>query len=105
MALDTTMLARHLAKMIADLPATLVWSGQTLTDGVTASEIDHSRDLEMPGYYANNDLECVAPVASFSGSTTPDVGDTLTVDGVTYRVGAISEAQDGVSVRLMLKRE
>lgn len=105
MAISSDMLKNDLAAMIVDMPATLVWSGQTLTDGVTASEIDHARDLEMPGYFAESDVECVAPIASFTSNTPPDVGDTLTLDGDTYRVSGYLESQDGVSVRIMLKRD
>jgi len=110
MVLSTSMLANDLGTIIADLPTTLVWtpsggSQQTITDGVTIGEIDHSRTLDVPGYMANSDTECVVPIASFTDSTTPSIGDTLTVSGDAYRVDNYLEGQDGVAVRLFLTKD
>ena len=101
------MLASDLDEMVADLPASLVWtpSGEAeQTVSVTAAELESEEDLQMAGYLGNIDKMVVTAVDNFTSSVTPPIGATLTVDGTEYRVGNKSESQDGIGVNLFLVR-
>jgi len=98
--IDTTIFDTDLENMIADLPATLVWSGQTVSG--MASEVSTSHDISIPGYTQDIGLRWQGRVGDFTSSTTPPVGDTVTVDSVSYRVSAKQITPDGTGVDLTL---
>jgi len=84
MALDTTVFARDLLNVINDMPATMTWSGQTITG--MKSEGSKSHELEMDGPMPTYALTFQARVEDFTNSTLPNVGVRVTVDSTTYRI-------------------
>lgn len=107
MALNTTVLAADFDFMVSDLPATIVWTpsgGAEQTVTSTRDEIEKTEENQLAGIDAEKATIVLAKISLFTGSVTPPVGDKLTLDSVQFRVAANIEAQDGVSVRLLLAK-
>jgi len=102
MVISTTLLQADLDFAIADLPCTLVWGSQTIT--ATRSEVRHADDVQDDGIFVNSDLELVASVDDFSGSTLPGTRVAVTVDSVGYWIEEKVVSQDGLAVTLRLRR-
>jgi len=94
MALSTTMLQADMDFMIADLPTALTWNGATYN--CIVADIDATDDLEMAGIVDGAEFQVVISKAAFLNGF-PAEGARVTIGGVNYRVGSISDAPDGIT--------
>ena len=90
MALDTDVFNDDIVAVIADLPASLVWtnpSGTEETISCMKSNQDRSDELEVPGIFKNKGVQVVAALSSFDDSSVyPQISDKVTLDGTELRV-------------------
>ena len=69
-----------------------------------AGDLIDTEEAEIPGVFADKELEVQAVVSDFTNSVTPPVGDTLTVASNSYRVERSLKSTDGIMVTLTMRR-
>ena len=99
--LDTSVFDSDLAAVIADLPATLVWKGQTITG--MKGETNLSDEVQVPGFMREISQTFQGQISSFADSTVlPKPGDLVTLDDVSLRVGSSQNSPDNIMIEITL---
>ena len=86
--------------LIADLPCTVVIGSDTIIG--TAGELSTGDKNEMVGLFQEPSIEVVIRAADLTAAIA--VGQTLTVDADPYRIERVHKGQDGLSIRMELRR-
>ena len=101
MAIDTAVLDLDLGYVIADLPATFVIHGETIT--AMAGELTEAeQNDELAGLFTDRSRTVQAQVSSFD--VAPAIGETCTIDGTSHRVTMLTTSADGVGYTLQCER-
>lgn len=93
MSLSTTMLQSDLNFMIADLPTTVTWNGNSYS--CIVSDIDSNDVLDIAGVNVSSGFQVIISCDDFT--TFPVCGDRVTISGTNYRITSISSSPDGIS--------
>ena len=100
MALDLAVFDRDLVKVIADIPATMVWGSQSVS--VMKSERTKEHDKQMEGYRVDYTLEVQGRVDSLTSGTLPNPGVKVAIDDTTYRISQTMTSLDGKMFTIQL---
>jgi hypothetical protein len=85
---DQTKLDAHLERMLSELTTTLTFSGATYKfNDVATSDITRRQLMNMTA----ESLARVVIVRKSAFSVAPVVGQTVTISGVTYRIGEVHD--------------
>lgn len=100
---SATELAADLDAIIADMPHTLVWGAQSIS--VSMDDVVKADALQLAGVFGGRDVGVYAKLASFTSSTPPTPGESVTLDGVAYRITGSRTGPDGVGWQGALQRK
>ena len=94
------MLGDDLAEIVADLPASLVYKGATVTG--TMSALSDSFDLGLPGTEREATHEWTGAYEDFAD--VPDTNSVVEIDGDTWRVVSRQIDPAEVAITLSIRR-
>lgn len=108
MAIDTAILDRDFANILADMPETAT-IGADPPFTVNRTNIRNELQSRSRDFIDNYQLTLIFRVRDFTEASPvivqPSTGDKLTFDSRTYRVMATDDSPDGVSLRVHLQAE
>jgi hypothetical protein len=93
MPLLSAVFAADVDHVIKDMPATIIWRGQTLT--VAAGDLAKGNKLEIEGMLINPDISFVCRAADFTTDRKPAANDKLTYGAERLRIAQVTLAPDG----------
>lgn len=91
------MLASDFGFILADLPQTLTYEGNSYSGVITA--LTTNNELMMEGYKPRLELQIYVKQSDM----TPVVGKRITYSAVQYRIDTAEKSSDGITWRLQCK--
>jgi hypothetical protein len=97
---DGTMLADDMAEMIADLPCTVEFGGDSFS--ATWSGIGRDLDVAGEGVFHKREVTLCCNVSDFT--TVPEETQTIKIDDVNYYIDTRMDSPDGIAVTFVCRR-
>lgn len=95
MAINTAVFAADVAAVIADLPDSIKWRGQTLA--VASSDFAQGNALDMTGMQLVPDVQFLVAAAAFTSARVIAANDVVEWRGVEYRAETVTRSPCGTA--------